>query len=68
MAWIKNRLCLIWTVCVMCIFVQADIGEVSKSLQYQLYWCQNESSSLLSEIAQLLSCLKSSLFRCFAVS
>ena len=48
----------------MCIFVQADIGEVSQILQYQLHWCQNKSSSLFSGIAQLLSCLKSSLFRC----
>ena len=64
MAWIRNHLCLIWIVSVMCIFVQADIGEVSKILHNQLYWCQNKSSSLFSGIAQLLSCLKSSLFRC----
>ena len=64
MMWIRNHLCLIWTVCVMCIFVQADIGEVSESLQNQLYWCLNKSNSLRSGIAQLLSCLKSSVFRC----
>ena len=64
MKWIRNHLCLIWIVCVMCVFVQADIGEVSKSLQYQLFQCINKSSSLHTGIAQLLSCLKSSVFRC----
>ena len=64
MTWIRNHLCLIWMVCVMCIFVQADIGELRKKLHNQLYWCQNKSSSLLSGIAQLLSCLTSSVFRC----
>ena len=64
MKWIKNRLCLIGIICVLCIFVQADIGEVSRSLQYQLYRCLNKSSSLLPGIAQLLPCLKSSVFRC----
>ena len=64
MMWNRNHLCLMWTVCVMCIFVQADIGEVSKTLENQLYRCLNKSTSLLSGTAQLLPCLKSSVFRC----
>ena len=61
---IRNPLRLLWMSCVICAHVQANIGDVSIGLQYQLRQCLSKSRSLNSAIVQELACLKSSAFRC----
>ena len=61
---IRNPLFLLWMSCVICAHVQANIGDASIGLQYELYQCLSRSSSMSSAVVQQLSCLKSSAFRC----
>ena len=61
---VKIQIYLIGLICVRCIFVQADIGDVNSGLQYQLYQCLDGSSSMLGSIAWQQSCLQSSVLRC----
>ena len=46
------------------IAVQADIGNVHIALKYHFHKCLTISNTLQTNVAQLLQCIKSSLYHC----
>ena len=60
----KIHHCLMWTVIVSCMLVNADIGRVYVSLQYQMHQCICNSISLRSCLLQQILCVQYPISRC----